>query len=49
MYIVYVWEELTWKIESIHGSAEEAEFQRIRLSYEDDRARDIKTTPLGFM
>lgn len=47
MYIVYVWEELRWKIESIHPTADEAEFQRIQMSYHDEKERDVKRTPLG--
>lgn len=46
MYIVYVWEEFQWKVESIQPSAEDAEFHRIQMSYQDDRERDIKRMPL---
>lgn len=49
MFIVYIWTERQWKIESVHGSAEEAEFARIERSYVDNIERDIKRCPLGFL
>lgn len=42
MYIVYVWEDLQWKLESMHSTAADAELQRIESCLLDDRERDIK-------
>lgn len=42
MYLIYVLEDLNWKLESLHTTVEKAEFQQITMSYQDNRDRVIK-------